>query len=175
MLRKLTLLGAVAAGVLLITLGAQKMLDRRAAEQVARTFMAALTEGDRATLLTLLPPENRAALEDSDSDEHPLQWVQETGVTYRIHHIDMQGEVADVRLWIEKDGFNLKPLLRLKQSDTGVWKVAGIDDLDIDRRWEDLQRERGREDGEQLAEELAEALGDLPGVEVDRVSFAEAK
>ena len=151
------------------------MLDRRAAEKVAHTFMTALTAGDRATLLTLLPPENRTALEDVESDEHPLEWVKESGVTYRIHHIDMLGEVAEVRFWIEKGGFNLKPLLRLKRSDTGLWKVAGVEDLQIDRRWKDVQRERGRVDGEQLADELTEALGKLPGVEVDRVSFAEPK
>lgn len=173
MLGKLILGGGIALGVLLIVIGVQRVLDRRAAERVAEAFMTALIEGDRATLLSLLPPESRAALEHDDADEHQLEWVSEPGVRCRIHHVQVQGAQAEARLWIEKNGFTLKPLLRLRRSGTRVWKISGVDDLQVDKRWNDLQRERGRIDGEQLARELTDALGHLPNVRVERISFAD--
>lgn len=169
MLGKLTLVGASACGLLLIVLGVQNVLDRRAAEQVTHSFMSAVLEGDRATLLTLLAPRDRAAV----GRDAFTGWESEMGVTYRIHHIEMQGRSAEAHLRIEKGVFSLKPSLHLQRSETGQWKVAGIDDLQIDPRWNDLQRARGRTEGEELARELTEALGKLPNVDVERVPFAE--
>ena len=49
-----------------------------------------------------------------------------------------------------------------------VEPIFSGDELDMDPRWMDLQRERGRTDGEQLALELAKALGGRADVKVER-------
>jgi hypothetical protein len=77
------------------------------------------------------------------------------------------------QLWIEKDGFVIQPRVHLIRSETSLWKISHIENLQIDPLWEDVQRELARQSGENLAKEIGEALRGRPGVTVERVPLGE--
>lgn len=172
MTRRLAFGAMVLGGIALVAVGVQKYLDTRAASQVASRFMTALAAGDRVSALSLVHPDRLAEFEArQDPNDASLQLPQ-VDLEFRIHHVDISGDRAEVQLVIEKNGFVLQPVVHLLRSKTSLWRVDRIDRLEVDRRWDDLletRAEAARQAGQQLAEELKQALEASEGVEVERV------
>ena len=173
MLRKLTIAGLIIAGMLLVVSGAQKWLDQRAARKVLDSFIVALKEGDREQALALLDSQQRDDVEAGTRGDNADSWTPHRNLKYRIHHIEISGNRAMAQLWIEKDGFVIQPRVHLIRSETSLWKISHIENLQIDPLWEDVQRELARQSGENLAKEIGEALRGRPGVTVERVPLGE--
>ena len=171
MLRRLFIFILLAAGLWLIVFGVQRWLDHRAATSVATAFIEALRDGDREAALALLSPEQREAVEEKTGDKDSPFWAANPGMTYRIHHAELDGDTATVQLWIDKRGFVLEPILHLRRGETVSWKIVRIENLHVDPKWLDLQETRARLEGEATSAELSEALKGRPGVTVDRTAL----
>ena len=169
--RKLAIGALVIAGAGLIVAGGQKWLDARSAAGTVRQFMTAVRDGDRETVYSLLPPAQKKIAQAADEDGRPNRWLPNPGVSYRLHSLDISGIEGKARLWIEKNGFVIKPTMHLRRSDTGQWKILRIEDLEVDRLWQDLMQTRARITGENLANELTDALQGRPGVAVERAPY----
>ena len=171
MVRRLTSVALVAAGLWLVTVGAQRWYVNRQVNQLVHAFMDALKSGNRERALLYLEPDKRALAETKfrRQTEDRTFWTPNPRLTYRIHHVRVDGQRAESELWIEKDGYVLKPLIHIVRSETGLWKIDHIEGLHIDPLWKDQWRDRGRIEGEELAEELAAALKGREGISVERV------
>lgn len=158
----------LAAG-LLIGLGLQRWLDHRAAADAVESFLDAVRKGERDRALSLLAPDQRVVVERRiRQGARPFQ-IPERSVRLRIRQVQISGDRAQVHLRIEKSGFGIEPIIHLQRSPADRWKIARIENLRIDPRWERRQRERARSEGRELADELSEVLNDRPGVEMERV------
>ena len=113
-LRRLFIFILLAAGLGLIVFGVQRWLDHRAATSVATAFIEALRDGDREAALSLLSPEQREAVERKTGDKDSPFWSANPGMTYRIHHAELDGDTG--------------PDLSRASRDCVVWKLLG-------RRW----------------------------------------
>ena len=89
-------------------------------------------------------------------------------MSYRVHHVEMDGDVARVQMWMDKDGFVLEPVFHLRRTKSSSWKIDRIENLKVDPRWHDIQEERARKADEAVNNELNTALKHRPGVSVKR-------
>ncbi|MFQ5730349.1 MAG: hypothetical protein ACE5KM_00180 [Planctomycetaceae bacterium] len=163
------LLLAVAGGWLLLT-GIQRWLDRRAAQDVVNGFLTAIRDGDRDAALSHLEADRREEVEAAFQSSAGGEWAPLSGIAWRINEFAIDGDSARAKLFIEKDGFVLEPVMHLVRTATSSWKVLRIEDLQADPRWQDLKREAARIEGDETARELADALKGQPGVSVQRPS-----
>lgn len=175
MIRKLAIVALVIAGAGLVVAGGQKWLDGRSAAKTVRQFMTALRDGDRETVWSLLPPKQKKIAQADHEHGRADKWLPHPGVTYRLHSLEISGAECQARLWIEKNGFVVKPTIHLRRSDTGQWKILRVENLKVDPRWKDLLETRGHIAGEELANELADALKNRPGVSVERAPAGDSE
>ena len=173
MLRRWITIAVAAVAVLLIARGVQKWLDHHSAKQVVVGFVTALKEGNAEAALSLLNPLQRDTFESKlaqmTGDEE--FWTADPEFEFRIHHVDVDGDDAVAHVWIDKQGYVLKPMIHLHRNDLNRWKIGQIENLEIDPRWEDRRYERAKQQGRDLAAELEDALGDQSGVDVERVQL----
>lgn len=166
--RRLLIAVLVIAGVTLVVFGTQRWLDHRAAGAVATDFVEALRDGDRDAALAQLTAQLRSEVEGNVGGKDSPFWAADAEFSYRIHHVELDGDNALVQLWIDKGGFVLEPILHLQRGETGSWKIERIENLHIDPKWFDLQLERAQLQGKADAVELRKALKSRPGVTVER-------
>jgi hypothetical protein len=152
------------AGAALIALGVRNQLRQREAVDVVNAFLTAIQKGDRDAALACLQtgPGGGSTLASSD---FPL-WTPAPDVSCRVTELEIDGDTARAKVRIERDGFVLEPTLHLVHDSS--WKIARIDDLKIDPRWLEMQREAARLQGERHAGELQRALKGREGVTVRR-------
>ena len=174
MFRKLLAGIAVAAGLFSIAIGVQRWIDAHAAENVVRSLMNAVVDGDRATALSLLSADRRDLLDSRLASQSPASdWSRQTGVSYEILAVQVQGDAAQASVRMEKDGFTLEPTIYLRRNATSRWKVDLVEGMQVDPRYLQRRRAHEREQGKQLANRLQKALEGRPGVTVDRVKISE--
>ncbi len=162
--RRWAIVALLLTGSLLVAAGAQKWLASRQPVAAIDALFESIRDGDRQRYLRLLLPEWRERLEAAGTAE--AAWTPEPGLTWRIHRLTVRGNDAEAEVWVEKDGFLVKPRVRLKRSEAHVWHVAAVEPFDVDPRWADLQQARD----EELARTLSERLKQRPGITVSRVA-----
>ncbi|QDT25759.1 hypothetical protein Enr10x_10560 [Gimesia panareensis] len=156
----------VVAGLYLIILGAQRFYEHYQVKQIALEFVSALETGNQAQIRALLTPEKADLAEklkqDSQNSAAPLDC--------RILDVKLDGDAAQVRIQIQKEGYAIKPDIHLLKSQTGVWKVSSISQAKVDPLWYDQEDRKYREQlikegvppeevqGRVLAKELARSL-----------------
>lgn len=156
----------VVAGLYLIILGAQRFYEHYQVKQIALEFVSALETGNQAQIRALLTPEKADLAEklkqDSQNSTAPLDC--------RILDVKLDGDAAQVRIQIQKEGYAIKPDIHLLKSQTGVWKVSSISQANVDPLWYDQEDRKYREQlikegvppeevqGRVLAKELARSL-----------------
>ncbi|MEX0716775.1 MAG: hypothetical protein WD066_09315 [Planctomycetaceae bacterium] len=172
MVRRIAVAALTIAGLFLVARGTQWWLDVRAVRVVVGEYLDALRAGDRARALGCLAPERRAEIEAREKSGTDVadRSLPDPGWTWRVHHVDLAGNAAVAELWIEKDGFKIQPRLHLSRAPGLRWKIAGIEPVEIDPRWEDLRRAQARAADERTALELEHALADRPNVRVKRLA-----
>jgi len=168
-LRNLAVIACVVCGLVLIFIGSQSWLENRAVERAVDTFLIALQQGDRDTVLSLLNPHLRSVVERQSDDEALATFGEPlSGISYRIQQVKINGLDAVAHMWIEREGFIMQPTIHLTRDVSTRWKILKLDDLTIDPLWDDLQRERARRSDEELAQNLKAALQTRPGITVER-------
>jgi hypothetical protein len=167
-IRRLIAAGLIAVGVGIVALGIRTGVDHHRANQVVRTLMEAVERGDRSTALSVLHPKQRARAELWPANSAADDWSPVPGITWRVHHLALNGDRAIARLWVEKQGYVVEPRIGLRRGTDGSWQVDAIDGLTVDPRWDDAQQELHRAANDRLASELSEALEGRPGVAVIR-------
>ncbi|MEX1095007.1 MAG: hypothetical protein WED34_03100 [Planctomycetales bacterium] len=173
MIRRVAAVTLAVVGLALVVRGVQWWLDCREVRAVVAEYLDALRRGDRAAALDSLSPERRARIEarEKSGDAAADLTLPDPGWTYRVHHVELAGDAAVAELWIEKDGFKIQPRLHLARSPGMRWKIAGIEPVATDPRWDDLERARTRAADEQTGLELERAFAGRPGVRVERVTL----
>jgi len=165
--RKLAITLAILAGLILVAIGIRRWLDYRSARNVVTSFVVGVRDGQREDVLNLMEPSQRVFVESRLKKKDNF-WSPSQGLTYRILEIHIAGNKADCRIWIERDGFRIKPWFHLNRMESGSWKIRKIDHTEVDERWNDLMEDRARTEGNQLADELHNALKDNKDVTVER-------
>lgn len=168
MLRNLFVIVLIAAGLLLVVSGAHKWLDNNSVRTAVANYVHALSTGDRAATLDALHPQQRILVERQMREQPAAAWAPDSGVEYRVHSVSINGDRARAKLWMEKEGYVIQPTLSLARSETGHWKIDGVDPVALDPVWEDRQEQQSRAEGHNLANELGEALRGKPGVSIER-------
>lgn len=150
----------ILAGLLLVARGAHSWLDGRQARSVVAEYLEALRAGDRERALRCLTADRRAHVEAAERrpQNAPDRALPDPGFAFRIHRVELAGDTATVEVRIERGGFRIQPRLHLERAAAMDWKIAGIDPVKIDPRWEDLERARARAADAQIVEELERAL-----------------
>lgn len=168
MIRRMGVPLLVIAGLALVVFGGQRWLDNRAAAGVVKTFVAALVSGDREVALLQLSAEQRQNVEEKTGGADAAFWAPAPSMSYRVHHVELNGDTALVQMWMDKDGFVLEPVFHLRRTETSSWKIDRIENVKVDPRWHDIQKERARLADEAVKDELSEKLKKRPGVTVER-------
>jgi hypothetical protein len=174
------IIGALTAvGLYLVVLGAQRHYERHQVKKISLEFVNALQSGNESQIRALLPPDKadlaKKLTQDSKGSRSPVE--------YRFLDVQLTGKTAQVSIQIQKDGYAIKPDIRLIKSRTGVWKVDSITQAKVDPLWYDQKDQLYREklvkeklppaevEGRVLAKELARALnttvGEAPQGQVD--------
>ena len=167
MVRKLAITAAVLVGLVLVTFGIRRWIDYRSARNVVTSFVIGVRDGQREDVLNLLDPSQRTFVEERLKKKDDF-WSPSDDLTYRILDLEITGDKADCQVWIEREGYRIKPWFHLKRMESGSWKIRKIDNTQVDERWNDLQEDRVRAEGDQLADELREALKDQQDVSIER-------
>lgn len=129
---------------------------------VVLSFFQAVADGRPAEALTHFSDRFRSALRDHVRASAGLSGVVTDEVQIHVLSVDQQTDrAASAQVSISKQGFSLKPTVRLQRTKDSTWKIVRIDDVDVDPHWIRIQ---AHEAGEQLAEEFSEKL-DAPRVE----------
>ena len=147
------------AGLFLVAVGVHKWCTNREVTAAVDSFMTAIVNGDRATVLSLLDTQPRGILESARAQKELLIWRPTPGLAYRVQQIDISGQRAAVRLRIFSDQFSVQPIMRLRRDRAGEWKVGQLEEWSPTRSAERRHRERERREGDRLAKQLADALG----------------
>lgn len=121
-------------------------------ERVARQFLQAVIDGDRATARTLLSEELRHADEARTPSE---PWKRQTGAGLKIESVSLGERQATVVAVLSRNGYDLRPTLKLEQTGSGAWQIFAIGGLAQDPSW---LRDREVRSNEVLAEDIARAL-----------------
>jgi len=158
----------VVLGGWLIVVGIQGGIEKRRALRVVDGFLEAVRDGDRDVAYSFLEADRRAEFEARWSNGGSPFGKPTAGFSWRVNALEIKGNDARAQLFIEKDGFVLEPVIHLVRTPTTSWKIRRIDNLRVDPRWEDIQRELSRKDGEATARELQDALRGRKGVTVKR-------
>jgi len=172
--RKLVVGALILSGIVFIALGVQQWLDRRAASDVVAAFLTALKDGDREAALSQLLPEPRDIFERSIGKDDADFWTPDPEFGFRIQKIDIKDNQAVADVWIEKRGFVILPVFHLQRNESTRWKIALIENLYVDERWNDIQYERARQEGLDVKASLEEALEGQPGVTIERTPLGGA-
>lgn len=114
-------------------------------------FFQALADGRRDAARTHLSPD----LQQQFSQSSPSADQITRDVHIQIVTVDQNDDRATVKVSIGKQGFSLKPTVRLKRVADAAWKIIAIDGGDTDPRWQKMQ---GGAPDEGLADQLAEKL-----------------
>ena len=166
--RIMILLLSLVGGYLVVT-GVQHWLDRRAATQVLNEFLTAVRDGDRETALAHLEAERRAEVESELQTSGDGTWTPMAGIAWRINELELGEADGYAKLFVEKDGFIVEPIVHLVRTSTSSWKIDRIEQLAVDPRWQALRRDAARKQGDETAHELEKALRGQPGIEVRRL------
>lgn len=164
----------IAAGLFCVVIGIQRWFDARAAKSVVHALMHAVQTGDRETAFSLLHPDRRQLAELAAADDSSARsWQKQTGLTYHIEGLELQGDVAVARITVEKSGYLLQPAVHLRRGEAARWKIDRFEGLQVDPQYLKDRRAYERHQGEQLAKRLEAALQNRPGVTIERVSFTD--
>ena len=167
-LRRIVIAILFAAGAGLVVLGIQHWLERRKATAVVIGFLEAVASGDRQRAFSFLEATRRDEAEFGFGRKDAAFWKSTERAKFRINELEITGDTARVKVWIEKDGFVLEPVVYLVRTETLSWKITRIESLNVDPQWDDIQREISRQKGKQDAQELREALQGRKGVTIRR-------
>lgn len=113
-------------------------------------FFQRLAEGRRSAALRYLSPELQRQFSESPGQADTVT----AGVSIQVLDIHRHGDEAIVNASIGKQGYSLRPMIRLHRNQS-TWTIVAIDGVEVDPRWIKMQ---ARIEGEELADELAEKL-----------------
>jgi hypothetical protein len=168
--RKLTITLLIVSGIALIISGTQRWLEKREVTAVVHSLMTSLKKGDRQAVHSLLPPDHPELSHHPQGNQNPDVWLPDPDMRYKIHDSWINGDQATVIVRIQKSGFQLRPTIHLKRSETARWKINDIENLQVDPRWYDLLEAQSRIEGEETAREIEELLKGKPGIAIERVN-----
>ena len=146
----------------------QNWLDQRAAIAVVQGFLDAVEEGDRERAFSFLDAAIREEIGPALQDPESPVWLPMPGVQHRVNEFAIDGDTAQAKVLIEKNGFRLEPIVHLQRVETGSWKIVKIDRISIDPKWKALQRQRAQNAAQETNRELQDALNGQPGATVSR-------
>ena len=165
MARKFIIAALGVAGLFLLGLGGQRWFDQQNAVKTVELFLKAQQAGNRQLALGFLHTKQRDAAERNGK----LAGTALGKFTFRVHHVELNGKNAVVQLWIESEGYVIKPKFHLERGRSNSWKITDVTDVSVDPLWQDQQVDKVKAADEQLARELAKALEHRPGVKLERV------
>ncbi len=158
----------IAAGVALIGRGGLQWRDRQAAGEVALLFLSAWQKQDFAAATELLDPAVRARFALLPEDGFAPFATAEADAQTEIRTVIVDGATARATMQIERDGFQLRPVLHLRNVPQEGWRVVHVEPVSADPRWEKLRDEHRRLNASAIQNELADRLQGRAGIEVER-------
>ena len=158
------MLAVGALGVFFIFAGVRRWSADQAPKHVIAALAEAIRDGNPEAARQLLAPRTAG----SRRMLNVVDWTPSPGLEYRIHKLEVFGDIARAELWLADVGYVIKPEITLEQLTDGDWKITDISKMEVDPRWLEAERQQQAVADERLAQELNTALRERPGVIVER-------
>ncbi len=129
-----------------------------AARATAESFFQALADNRKSDAFQLLASDYRRQIEQDWQPGFNDSWQKSDGLTIRTLQSAVTNDQADVQVSISKDGFSIKPRLKLQRSPVGHWRIMEITQADVDPRWKRYQEREAEQADESTARELQQQL-----------------
>lgn len=161
----------IVAGVTLIGRGGLQWRDRHAAGEVALSFLQAWQRGDYPAAVKLLDPAVRARFALLPDKGFEAFATAEADAKAEVRAVIVDGPTARATLNIDRDGFQIRPVLHLRDVPREGWRVVHVEPVSADPRWEEIREERRRLNASGIQNELSDRLSNAPGIEIERGSL----